>query len=260
VKKLDLRQQTPPISELSGDASFIFAKKIVPKTFELCPVIPTIEAMKRVFVVEDQTILRDLICRLLASYPEIEIAGSTGDGHEALKQFADTQPDIVILDIMLPNLNGIEVLRALKKLPKVPQVLVFSAFPSRTTVRKLLETGIDGFVEKDASLDELEVAIEKIAAGQSYYGLRVVEIMRELMVNPHQTDALDELTPRERQILQLIAESYTSKEIAQKLDISVKTADTHRANLMKKLDVHDVAGLTRQALAFGLIDMPRPLE
>lgn len=216
--------------------------------------------MKRVFVVEDQTILRDLICRLLGSYPDIEIAGAIGDGQEAVDQILQTKPDIVVLDMMLPHLNGVEVLRRLRASETHPRILVFSAFPSKSMVRKVLEAGIDGFVEKDASLDELEKAIEKIVAGQTYFGLKIVDIMRELMVNPQQSDALEELTARERQVLQLIAESNTSKEIAVKLDISVKTADTHRANLMKKLDVHDVAGLTRAAVAFGLIDMPTKLS
>lgn len=215
--------------------------------------------MKSVFVVEDQTILRDLICRLLGSYPDIEIIGAIGDGQEAVDQILKLHPDIVVLDIMLPQLNGIEVLRRLRSSEYRPNILVFSAFPSKTMVRKVLEAGIDGFVEKDANLNELETAVEKIVAGQTYFGLKIVDIMRELMVNPQQSDSLEELTARERQILQLIAESNTSKEIAQKLDISVKTADTHRANLMKKLDVHDVAGLTRAAIAFGLIDTPEKL-
>jgi len=216
--------------------------------------------MKRVYVVEDQTILRDLIIRLLESYPDIEIVGSTGDGQEAVDEITKTSPDILILDIMLPNLNGIELLRQVRKGPHKPRVLVFSAFPSKSTVKKLLEAGIDGFVEKDANLQDLEVAVEKIVAGQTHFGLRIVDIMREIMINPSQNDSLDSLTARERQILQLIAESCTSKEIAAKLDISVKTADTHRANLMKKLDVHDVAGLTRQAIAFGLINPPQNLD
>lgn len=216
--------------------------------------------MKRVFVVEDQTILRDLICRLLESYPDIEVLGALGDGQRALEEIVHKQPDIVILDIMLPNLNGVEVLRALKNNDHKPKILIFSAFPSKNMVKKVLEAGIEGFVEKNASLSELEVAIEKIVGGETYFGLRIVDIMREIMISPNSGDSLDELTPRERQILQLIAESSTSKEIAHKLSISVKTADTHRANLMKKLDVHDVAGLTRQALAFGLIDTPQKLN
>ncbi len=216
--------------------------------------------MKRVYVVEDQTLLRDLICKLLESYPDIEIAGSSGDGQVGLSDIERIKPDIVVLDIMLPNLNGVEVVRRLNAQDRKPRILVFSAFPSKNLVKKVLEAGIDGFVEKDATLNELETAIEKVVAGQTYFGLRIVDIMREIMVSPNQGDSLDELTPRERQILQLIAESCTSKEIASRLNISVKTADTHRANLMKKLDVHDVAGLTRQAMAFGLIDMPQKLQ
>jgi len=216
--------------------------------------------MKRAFVVEDQTLLRDLICRLIESYPNLELVGSCGDGQKAVEEIEAANPDLLILDIMLPNLNGVEVLRRLNARQRKPRVLVFSGFPSKHLVKKVLEAGIDGFVEKEANLTELETAIDKVANDQSYFGLRIVDLMREIMVNPSQGDGLDELTPRERQILQLIAESYTSKEIAAHLSISVKTADTHRANLMKKLNVHDVAGLTRQAMAFGLIDTPRALS
>ncbi|MEM8550399.1 MAG: response regulator transcription factor, partial [Verrucomicrobiota bacterium] len=122
--------------------------------------------MKRVVVVEDQTILRDLICRLLESYPGIEVIGALGDGHEALKEIGEKRPDIVVLDIMLPQLNGVEVLRQLKSSDNKPDILIFSAFPSKNVVKKVLEAGIEGFIEKDANLDELEIAIEKIVAGQ----------------------------------------------------------------------------------------------
>jgi len=213
--------------------------------------------MKTVYVVEDQTILRDLICRLLESNPNITLVGSTGDGQEAVRFCEEKTPDVVVLDIMLPALNGVEILRRLKNRKPETRFLVFSAHPSRSLVRQSLEAGVDGFIEKNAGLEELEEAIGKVCAGQTYFGPHIVEIMREIMVHPDLNDAFEDLTAREREMLQLIAESYTSKEIAQKLDISVKTADTHRANLMRKLDVHDVAGLTRNAIAFGLVEPPR---
>jgi DNA-binding NarL/FixJ family response regulator len=214
-------------------------------------------AMKTVYIVEDQTLLRDLIYRLLEQTQDVEILGASGNGQDGLEAIERLQPDVVVLDIMLPHLNGVEVVRRLNHSARKPKILVFSGFPSKDMVRKVLEAGIDGFVEKDANLTELETAFDKILNGQTYFGLRIVELMREIMVNPHRVDALDGLTPRERQVLQLIAESHTSKEIAAKLEISVKTADTHRANLMKKLNVHDVAGLTRQAVAFGLVEAHR---
>lgn len=213
--------------------------------------------MKTVYVVEDQTILRDLICRLLESKSTIRIIGSTGDGQEAVTFCEQNKPDVVVLDIMLPGLNGVDILRRLKSRKPETRFLIFSAHPSRNLVRQTLEAGVDGFIEKNAGLEELEEAINKVTQGETYFGPRVVEIMREIMVHPEYNDSLDQLTNRERELLQLIAESYTSKEIAAKLDISVKTADSHRANLMKKLDVHDVAGLTRKAIAFGLVENPR---
>ena len=121
-------------------------------------------------------------------------------------------------------------------------------------VNRLLKSGVTGYIEKDAGLEELEKAIALVADGRSYFSPRIVETMRELMINGGQDDSLDSLTTREREIVQLIAESYSNKEIAAKLGMSVRTADTHRTNIMKKLNLHDVAALTRWAIANQLVD------
>lgn len=210
--------------------------------------------MKKVIVIEDQTILRDLICQLVESYTTMEVAAQSGDGAEGYELCLKHTPDLVILDIMLPNLNGSEVLRRLKsKNPKI-NILIFSAASSNTMVNRLLKSGVTGYIEKDAGLAELEKAINLVADGRSYFSPRVVDAMRELMVSGGQDDSLDSLTTREREIVQLIAESFSNKEIAAKLGMSVRTADTHRTNIMKKLDLHDVAALTRWAIANKLVD------
>lgn len=154
-------------------------------------------------------------------------------------------PDLVILDIMLPNLNGSEVLRRLKaKNPKI-NILIFSAASSNTMVNRLLKSGVTGYIEKDAGLIELEKAINLVADGRSYFSPRIVDAMRELMISGGQDDSLESLTTRKREIVQLIAESFSNKEIAAKLGMSVRTADTHRTNIMKKLNLHDVAAIRR---------------
>ncbi|WPJ95079.1 response regulator transcription factor [Coraliomargarita algicola] len=210
--------------------------------------------MKKVIVIEDQTIMRDLICQLVESYENMEIIAQSGDGAEGYELCLEHMPDLVILDIMLPNLNGSEVLRRLKaKNPKI-NILVFSAASSNSMVNRLLKSGVTGYIEKDAGLAELEKAIDLVADGRSYFSPRVVDAMRELMVSGGQDDSLESLTTREREIVQLIAESYSNKEIAAKLGMSVRTADTHRTNIMKKLDLHDVAALTRWAIANKLVD------
>lgn len=210
--------------------------------------------MKKVIVIEDQTILRDLICQLVEGYTNMDVIAQSGDGAEGYELCLEHVPDLVILDIMLPNLNGSEVLRRLKaKNPKI-NILIFSAASSNSMVNRLLKSGVTGYIEKDAGLIELEKAISLVADGRSYFSPRVVEAMRELMVSGGQDDSLDSLTTREREIIQLIAESFSNKEIAAKLGMSVRTADTHRTNIMKKLDLHDVAALTRWAIANKLVD------
>lgn len=210
--------------------------------------------MKKVIVIEDQTILRDLICQLVEGYTSMEVIAQSGDGAEGYDLCIEHNPDLVILDIMLPNLNGSEVLRRLKaKNPRI-NILIFSAASSNSMVNRLLKAGVTGYIEKDAGLDELEKAIALVADGRSYFSPRVVEAMRELMISGGQDDSLDCLTNREREIVQLIAESYSNKEIAAKLGMSVRTADTHRTNIMKKLKLHDVAALTRWAIANKLVD------
>ena len=215
---------------------------------------------KTVFIAEDQTILRDLIGRVLQGFPNIRVVGACADGQQAVAQCLEIKPDIIILDIMMPLLNGIDVLRRIKaKLPNT-RVLIFSEASSRSVIKQAIEAGVDGFIEKDVELRELEKALERVASGESYFGPRITEIMRKIMLNPEQDNSLKTLTSRERQILQLIAEGYTSKEIAKVLDISYKTADTHRSNIMDKLDMHSVAELTRFAISMGLTDKLKHIE
>ncbi|MGE9297260.1 MAG: response regulator [Puniceicoccales bacterium] len=213
--------------------------------------------MKSVLVVEDQIILQEFIVRLIEDIPDLELLGKTGNGREAYDMAIKLKPDMLVLDVMLPGLNGIGVLEKLKQtLPDV-RVLGFSAFPNRRLVRQMLEAGANGLVQKSESLNVLENAIKMVASGQTYYSPHVSDLLREMMLHPEQANSAEELTHREREVLQLIAESFSNKEIAAKLNISVKTAETHRNNIIGKLDIHDAAGLTRYAIANGLVD-PNP--
>jgi DNA-binding NarL/FixJ family response regulator len=209
--------------------------------------------MKKVIVIEDQTIMRDLICQLVNGYPSMEVVAQTGDGAEGYELCLKHSPDLVILDVMLPNLNGSEVLRRLKAKNERINILIFSAAASNAVVNRLLKAGVTGFIEKDAGLVELEKAINLVADGRSYFSPKVVDAMREIMLSGGQDDSLESLTAREREIVQLIAESHSNKEIAAKLGMSVRTADTHRTNIMKKLGLHDVAALTRWAIANQIV-------
>ncbi len=212
--------------------------------------------MKRVLIIEDQTAIREMVAEIVNSDPTMEVIAETGDGQAAYQMCIELKPDFVILDIMLPGLNGAEVLRRFSKHLRNIRVLVFSGYQNPHLVRELLQAGAHGFVEKAAPLAELKKGIDIVANGGSYFGPEVAQLLREAVVNPKTSSrpGLDILTAREREILQLIAESYSTKEVAQKLSISVKTAENHRTNLMKKLDLHDVAGLTRYAIQHGIIE------
>lgn len=213
--------------------------------------------MKRVVVVEDQVILREFIIRLVEASPMLELVGQTGDGLEGYALIAKLKPDMAILDIMLPGLNGVGIMKKIRQeMPEV-RVLGFSAFPNRILVRQMLELGAGGLVQKSESLQTLETAIETVAQGQTYFSPHVSDILREMMLHPEQANHPDDLSAREREVLQLVAESYSNKQIAEKLGISVKTAETHRNRIISKLDIHDSAGLTRFAIANGLVD-PNP--
>jgi len=205
-------------------------------------------------VVEDQVVLREFIARLVQDMAFVELIGETGDGQEAYRMAMKLKPSMLILDIMLPGLNGVDVFRRLKSALPNLKVLAFSAFPNRKVMRQMIEVGAHGLVQKSESLGILEQAIERVASGQTYYSPAISASLRDMMLNPEKAQAVNELSDREREVLQMIASSCSNKEIADKLHISVKTAETHRTHIIRKLDIHDTAGLTRFAIANGLIE------
>jgi DNA-binding NarL/FixJ family response regulator len=210
--------------------------------------------MKRLVLIEDQTAIRELLAEIIRLDPEFEVVGESGDGQSAVQLCLELKPDVCILDARLPGLNGVELLRRIaSKLPAM-RVLVFSGHESPSLVRDMLEAGAHGFVEKTAGLIEFKRGLETVAKGGTYFGPAVAGLLRKVVANPNDRPSGQGLTTREREILQLVAESHTTKEIAARLAISAKTVDNHRTNLMRKLDVHDVAGLTRYALEHGILE------
>ncbi len=209
--------------------------------------------VKRLIIIENETMLRDLLVEVLQSYPQCKLIGTYGDGAQGWAAVSEQKPDLVFLDVKVPSLNGMEILRNIKAELHDTRVFVCSSYFSAETIRQALKSGADVILEKTSGLDELHKAIKKILNDETYMGPGVVKVLREIMLNPEQDRSLDSLTPREREVLQLIAEGNSSKVIATKLDITTKTAEAHRSNLMKKLGVHGVAGLTRYAISHGLI-------
>lgn len=212
--------------------------------------------MKTVAIIEDQTAIREMVSQAVLDPEMFKVIIQSGDGLAGCEACLEQKPDFVILDVMLPNLNGTEILRRFRQELPDAQVLIFSGYQSPGLVRELLQAGAHGFVEKSAPLSELRKGVEIVASGGSYFGPEVALLLREAMSDPKSSESgINILTKREREILQLIAESNSTREIARKLEISVKTAENHRTNLMRKLDLHDVASLTRYAINNGLISI-----
>ena len=212
------------------------------------------QPMKRLIIVEDQTAIREMLIEILRLDNNYQLVGESGDGQQALKLCLELKPDLLVLDAKLPGLNGVDILRRLVKKHRTVRVLVFSGHENPVLVREMLEAGAHGFVEKTAGLLEFKKGLETVANGGTYFGPAVAALLRNVVANPAASSSSDFLTDREREILQLVAESYSTKEIAAKLSISSKTVDNHRTNLMRKPNMHDVASLTRYALEIGLIN------
>jgi DNA-binding NarL/FixJ family response regulator len=210
--------------------------------------------MYRLVIIEDQTAIREMLVEILSMDKNYSLVGQTGDGQTGLALCLEQKPDVVVLDAKLPGLNGVDLLRRLSKKVPSSRVLVFSGQENPVLVRQMLEAGAHGFVEKTAGLTEFKKGLATVASGGTYFGPAIADVLRNVVANPESSASPDFLTEREREILQLVAEGHTTKEIAAKLGISAKTVDNHRTNLMRKLNIHDVASLTRHALDLGLLE------
>jgi DNA-binding NarL/FixJ family response regulator len=209
---------------------------------------------KRIVIVEDHTAIREMLAEILRGDPAYKIIGESGEGQQACQVCLELKPDLIVLDARLPGMSGVDILRRIGKQLKSTRVMVFSAYESPALVREMLEVGAHGFVEKTAGLVEFKKGLETVSRGGTYFGPGIAALLRSVVASKSPDSGIESLTDREREILKLVAESHSTKEIAQKLGISVKTVDNHRTNLMRKLDLHDVASLTRYSLEIGLID------
>jgi DNA-binding NarL/FixJ family response regulator len=210
----------------------------------------------RLLLADDHTLVRAGLRSLLETYPDVTIMAETGDGREAVQLAATQRPNIVLMDIAMPGLNGLEATaRIVKEHPEV-RVVILSMHANDEYVRQALHAGASGYLLKDAATAELELALRAVARGETYLSpaisRRVVEDY--LAQGPARNDSpLQLLTARQREILQLVAEGKTTKQIAALLEVSVKTVETHRAQLMERLGIRDLAGLVRYALREGLV-------
>ena len=209
----------------------------------------------RILLCDDHLLIRASLKSLIGEFPGIEVVGEASDGREALEHAGRLQPNVVLMDIAMPGLNGLEATRRLvKDYPQV-RVVMLSMHADESHVLQALRAGASGYVLKGSAPRELEMAIEAVARGEIFLSPAISKHVIDVYLNraEGEINSLDLLTPRQREILQLIAEGKSSKQIAQLLEASVKTIESHRASLMERLDIHDVAGLVRYAIRHGLV-------
>ncbi|HQR16004.1 MAG TPA: response regulator transcription factor [Nitrospira sp.] len=210
----------------------------------------------RVLLADDHRLMRAGLRALLKSLELVQVVAEAGNGHEAIQLAEQHQPDIVIMDIGMPELNGLEATARIVKLAPAPRIIVLSMHANEEYVRRALQAGAAGYLLKGAEPAELELAIRAVMRGETYLTPAVSKQVVQNYLHPREmkTNPIQELTPRQREVLQLVAEGHSTKDIAQKLNLSVKTVDTHRTELMQRLDIHDIAGLVRYAIRIGLIN------
>jgi two-component system, NarL family, response regulator NreC len=207
----------------------------------------------RILLVDDHAVVRQGFGLILSSQPDMEIVGEAGDGREAVELSEKLEPDVVVMDVAMPGLNGIEATRRLSRSLPRTRVLALSMHKDAVYVREILRAGARGYLLKESVDTDLLAAVRAVARGEGYLSPSVSDAVLS-DYRKHVTDPLDLLSSREREVLQMIAEGKTNKEIATALNLSVYTIDAHRGRIMEKLNLHSVGELVRFAMRNKLID------
>jgi RNA polymerase sigma factor (sigma-70 family) len=211
----------------------------------------------RIVIAEDHTILREGLRSLLSSHPEFEIVGEAEDGREAIQCVEKFKPDLILTDLSMPRMNGMEAIKEIKRQSPETKILVLTVHKTEEYILATLQAGADGYLLKDSTHAELLMAVKHVLGGKRYISPGISDKVLEGYLEGKKTlrtrTTWETLTQREREILKLIAEGYKNKEIAEDLCISPKTVEKHRANLMEKLDLHSIQALTAFAIGKGLV-------
>jgi len=211
----------------------------------------------KIVIAEDHTILRESLRALLSLQEDLDVVGEAEDGREAIRRVEELTPDLILMDLSMPKMNGVEAIREIRRRVPETKILTLTVHKAEEFVLEVLQAGADGYIPKDASSNELVMAIKSVLMGKRYLSPSVSKVVIEGYLESKRTfvssTPWETLTKREREILKLIAEGHKNKEIADFLCISVKTVEKHRANLMKKLGLHSAAALTAYAMERGLV-------
>jgi len=207
----------------------------------------------RVLLADDHTLVRAGIRSLLESITEVDVVAESGDGREALELIAKHRPDVALLDIGMPGMNGLELAKRVATESPRTRIIILSMHADANYVNQALRAGVRGYLLKGAAVSELPLALRAVARGETYLTPKVSRFVVDGFLSGEETSPLEGLTQRQCEILQLIAEGHSTKQIAGMLELGVKTVETHRARLMDRLDIHDVAGLVRFAIRAGLV-------
>jgi DNA-binding NarL/FixJ family response regulator len=212
----------------------------------------------RLLIADDHTLLRAGLCSLLSQDPDIEIVGEAANGRDAIQLVGSLSPHLVIMDLNMPGMNGLEAIVDIKRRFPETRVLVLTIHKTEEYIHESLRAGADGYVLKDATHEELRVAVRSILNGKSYLSPdisgKVINGYLGTGGNSNGSTSWDKLTHREREVLKLVAEGHQNKYIAEFYSLSVKTVEKHRSNLMKKLDLHNTSKLTAYAIEKGIVD------
>ena len=207
----------------------------------------------RVLLADDHTLVRAGIRALLESIAEVDVVAESGDGREALELISKHRPDIALLDIGMPGMNGLELAKRVATESPRTRIIILSMHADANYVNQALRAGVRGYLLKGAAVSELPLALRAVSRGETYLTPKVSSFVVDGFLSGEEPSPLEGLTQRQSEILQLIAEGHSTKQIAAMLELGVKTVETHRARLMDRLDIHDVAGLVRFAIRAGLV-------
>lgn len=208
----------------------------------------------KILIADDHALFRAGLRALLSDIAGVQIVAEASNGAEAVQMAAATQPDLVFLDIAMPVLGGMDATEQVKAARPRTRVIVLSMHLNEDYIRRALNAGADGYMVKDSAPSELKVAVQAVMSGSNYLSPAAASLLiQHALPGMREADPLQALSPRQREVLRMVAEGKSTKEIARLLELSPKTVDIHRAQIMQRLDIHDVAGLTRFAVRVGLV-------